>query len=156
MTNSHIEYASYLFRHKWYVGQECFKRGLYLRGVVHDWDKLLPGRWNAYRNFFSKPTLGPGVKEAFGNSWRRHAYLNDHHWQHWVSISDNGKVVPHEMSDKARLEMLSDWMGAHKALGGTDLLRWYLERERTILIAPKTKEWLQDELTKLRMDNKWN
>lgn len=149
---SHLRYAKYLAYHKWYVGQECFKRGLYVRGVVHDWDKLLPGRWTAYANFFSGAELTPDVKEAFRESWQRHAYLNDHHWQHWVSIHDDGNVRPHEMSDVARREMLSDWIGAHKALGGHDLLGWYLEREATILIAPKTKRWLRGELAKLRKE----
>lgn len=118
--------------------------------MIHDWDKMLPGRWNAYRKFFSIEYSGPDVKNAFGASWRRHAYLNDHHWQHWVSISDTGRVVPHEMSEVARVEMLCDWIGAHKALQGDDLLGWYLDREETILIAPKTKQWLRDELTILK------
>lgn len=149
MASIHLNYANYLARHKWYVGQECFKRGLYLRGIVHDWDKLLPGRWMAYARFFSGDEITPAIKEAFGNSWRRHAYLNDHHWQHWISISDNGKVVPHEMTDKARREMLCDWIGAHKALGGHNLLGWYEEREDTLLLAPKTKKWLKIELINL-------
>lgn len=151
MANSHIKYANYLFLHKFYVGQECFKQGLYLRGIFHDYDKFFPSRWNAYRNFFSQPNVTQQAKEAFRTSWRRHAYLNDHHWQHWVSIHDDGAVRAHEMSDRARREMLCDWMGAHKALGGKDLLGWYLAREATILIGDKTKEWLKDELTKLRM-----
>jgi hypothetical protein len=106
----------------------------------------------AYANFFTTREITPDVKEAFRTSWRRHAYLNDHHWQHWVSIHDDGKVRAHEMSDEARREMLCDWIGAHKALGGKDLLGWYLEREATILIGPKTKQWLRQELSKLRME----
>lgn len=149
---SHLRYTKYLYWHKVFVAQECFKRGLYLRGVIHDWDKFLPGRWNAYRNFFSIDTPTAEAKEAFRKSWRRHAYLNDHHWQHWCSIHDNGEVRAHEMSEKARLEMLADWIGAHKALGGKNLLGWYLEREATILIGPKTKQWLRQELSKLRME----
>lgn len=146
---SHLIYASYLARHKYYVWQECLKRGLYLRGIIHDWDKFLPGRWNAYRNFFAQPTITDEVKEAFRTSWRRHAYLNDHHWQHWVSVHDDGKVRAHEMTEVARKEMLADWIGAHKAIGGTSLLGWYVEREATILIAPQTKKWIKAELTHL-------
>ena len=148
---SHLKYADYLARHKWYVGQECFRRGLYLRGIIHDWDKFLSGRWNAYRNFFSNGMPTAEVKETFRKSWQRHAYLNDHHWQHWVSIHDNGDVRSHEMTDKAKKEMLVDWIGAHKAIGGSSLLGWYLERESTILIAPKTKKWIKNELQKLEI-----
>lgn len=145
----HVKYAKYLFWHKWFVLGACLKRGLYLRGIIHDYDKFFPSRWMAYANFFSNGVPNPEAKERFGASWRRHAYLNDHHWQAWVSISDNGKVVPHEMSEIARLEMLCDWIGAHKALHGTSLFEWYTIREETILIAPKTKKWLRQELLKL-------
>ena len=149
----HLKYLSYLSRHKFYVGQECFKRGLYLRGIFHDWDKLLPKRWMAYANFFYVKT-SPGVAEAFRYSWRRHWQMNDHHWQYWVSIHDDGKIRPHEMSEKARLEMLCDWIGAHKAIHGKSLLEWYRDREDTILIAPKTKRWIKAELIKLEGNNK--
>lgn len=106
----------------------------------------------AYANFFTTREVTPDVKAAFQDSWRGHWQVNDHHWQWWVSIHDDGKVRAHEMSNKARTEMLCDWIGAHKTLGGKDLLGWYLEREQTILIAPKTKQWLRQELSKLRME----
>lgn len=146
---SHLRYAKYLALHKWYVFLECKKRGLLIRGIIHDYDKFYPSRWNAYRNFFSNGIPTPEAKEAFRVSWQRHAYLNDHHWQHWVSIHDNGEVRPHELSEKARKEMLADWIGAHKAQRGKSLLGWYVEREVTILIAPKTKKWIKAELIKL-------
>lgn len=148
----HLRYIKYLYLHKLYVGQECFKRGLYWRGIWHDLDKFLPSRWRAYANFFyagRREGDSSEVKEAFMNSWRRHAYMNDHHWQYWVALTDKGKVVPHEMSEIARTEMLCDWIGAHKAVGGRDLLGWYQQRADTIFIAPRTKRWLQQELIKL-------
>jgi hypothetical protein len=36
-----IKYLNYLLRHKWYVGIECFKKGLIWRGLVHDLSKFL-------------------------------------------------------------------------------------------------------------------
>lgn len=145
----HLTYTSYLARHKLFVGQEMFKRGLWWRGIWHDLDKFTPSRWMAYANYFSAGDPTPEAKNAFGASWRSHAYRNDHHWQHWVSISDNGKIVAHEMSEVARKEMLCDWIGAHKAVKGNSLLAWYTTREATILIAPKTKKWIKQELLKL-------
>jgi hypothetical protein len=117
------------------------------RSIVHDWDKLLPSRWNAYANFFYTERT-PAVKKAFMASWRGHANTNDHHWQHWVAISDKGVMTPHEMPYKARLEMLADWISAHRAVGGTDLYAWYQERAATIPLAPETQKWIENELTK--------
>lgn len=86
-------------------------------------------------------------------SWMRHAARNDHHWQWWCSISDKGKIVPHEMSEVARKEMLCDWIGAHKAVGGHNLLEWYKERATTIPLAPKTKRWIETELENLQKES---
>lgn len=80
--------------------------------------------------------------------------MNDHHWQWWVSIHDDGEVRPHEMSEVARKEMLADWIGAHKAVKGKSLLRWFEEREATIIMAPKTKRWIKNELVNLDKDKK--
>ena len=146
---SHLKYATYIVRHKFYVGQECFKRGLILRGIVHDYDKLFPSRWNAYRNNFSNGTPDKEAQEKYRLSWRRHVTMNDHHWQHWVSVHDNGEVRAHEMTEVARKEMLADWIGAHKAIGGTSLRGWWLERKDTIIMAPKTKRWIDQELIKI-------
>jgi hypothetical protein len=145
----HLKYIKYLARHKFYVGQEAFKRGLYLRAFVHDYDKFFPSRWRAYANFFYTSDPTPEVSEEFRIAWRRHWQMNEHHWQWWISIHDDGKIRPHEMSEKARTEMLCDWIGAHKAVRGKSLLGWFNEREATILIAPKTKRWLKQELIKL-------
>lgn len=146
---THLKYASYLIWHKIFVGQECFKRGLWFRGIIHDYDKLYPRRWVAYANYFASQDPSPEVGEAFRTSWRRHWQANDHHWQWWVSIHDDGAVRAHEMSLTARTEMLCDWIGAHKAVHGRSLLQWYNEREATIYIAPKTKRWIKQELITL-------
>lgn len=147
--SSHLRYIRYLFFHKVYVGRECFGRSLYLRGLTHDWDKFLPSRWNAYRKFYYSGEPTAQAKENYRFWWRRHTAINDHHWQWWVSVHDDGNVRAHEMSEAARVEMLCDWIGAHKSVGGTDLMSWYKEREATILIAPKTKRWLRSQLENL-------
>lgn len=49
---AHLKYASYVARHKWYVFQECARVGLFWRGVIHDWHKLLPEEWQPYKEYF--------------------------------------------------------------------------------------------------------
>lgn len=151
MSSKHLKYAKYLYWHKYYVFTEGVKRGLFFRVIIHDWDKFLPSRWMAYANWFGVPEdqRTPEAKSKFMDSWRRHAYMNDHHWQYWVGLSDKGRVTPHEMSDKARTEMLVDWISAHRTSGGTDLYGWYLEREETMPLAPNTRKWIKNELQKL-------
>jgi hypothetical protein len=89
MRNKHLQYAWYLAKHKYWVFTEGVKRGLFFRVIIHDWDKLLPDRWNAYADFFYLEQT-PEIKRHFMGSWRVHANRNDHHWQHWVAISDKG------------------------------------------------------------------
>lgn len=48
----YLKYLRYLLRHKWYVGIECFKRGLYWRGIIHDMSKFRPAEFIPYTNFF--------------------------------------------------------------------------------------------------------
>jgi hypothetical protein len=48
----YLKYLKYIIRHKWYVMIECFKMGLYWRGIVHDLSKLLPSEFVAYAKFF--------------------------------------------------------------------------------------------------------
>lgn len=119
--------------------------GLYWRGIIHDWSKFLPREWVPYADFFNLEQTSER-KAAFAVAWTRHVNLQDHHWQAWISISDTGSVTPREMPLKARKEMICDWLGAHKALGGHDLAGWYRARESGILLAPKTKRWVKTQL----------
>ena len=38
-------YLWYVIRHKWFVGVECVKRGLWWRGLVHDLSKFVKEGW---------------------------------------------------------------------------------------------------------------
>lgn len=147
--NKQVKYARYVALHKYYVARECFKRGLYWRGVVHDLTKLRPDEWLPYANFFYSDEQTKEVKDAFFIAWLKHLNRNSHHWNHWVVQSDGGVTKVFEMPEKDRIEMLCDWLGVQAALGKNDLPRWYAERESTMLLGPKTKSWLKRELKQL-------
>lgn len=119
-------------RHKWYVGVECFKVGLYWRGVVHDLSKFLPSEFIPYSNHFFgngdnisrgrnstgyyKPT-NTGDK-AFDFAWHLHQKRNKHHWQWWYVLEDEGvSNTPFPIPEPYLTEMLCDWIGAGKAQG---------------------------------------
>jgi len=48
----YIKYLWYIVRHKYFVMVECWARGLFWRGVSHDFSKLLPSEFVPYANYF--------------------------------------------------------------------------------------------------------
>ena len=158
----HLFYLRYIIRHKWFVFIECCKRGIIWRGLVHDWSKFLPSEWFAYCNHFygktppkekidktgySKPADTDDL--AFDLSWLWHQHKNAHHWQHWISPQDDGGTKIFDIPIQYRKEMLSDWIGAGKALGFNkpdDCKNWYLKNKEKMILSPKTREWIENEL----------
>lgn len=154
----HLQYASYLFRHRWYVLIECWGRGLYWRGLVHDLSKFRPSEWGPYADYFYgrkvrgktgyyKPT--DTGHAGFDFAWLLHQKQNDHHWQWWVLPEDEGGTKVLEMSEAARREMLCDWLGASRAQGHGGIAgvrKWYRENQSKMQLHPQTEYWLVKEL----------
>lgn len=126
----YIEYAKYLFKHKWYVFVECFREGLILQGLLHDISKFYPSEFIPYaRHFYEKDGTKKQKRDKtgyykhtntgdpdFDYAWFLHVRRNPHHWQHWVIPEVNTNVamlIPH----KYVREMICDWVGAGKAQG---------------------------------------
>lgn len=145
----HLKYASYLFRHKWYVLVECFRVGLYWRGLVHDLSKFLPSEWIPYANYFYGEH-SPEVEEAFDIAWLKHQKRNDHHWQAWILREDDGGTKIFPMPPKVRAEMLCDWRGAGRAMGKPgDTANWYQANKDKMQLHPETRTWIEQELVKV-------
>jgi len=153
---SYIEYIKYILKHKWFVLVECFKRGLYWQGITHDLSKLYRNEFVAYMNYFTVPRLtgNKASKEGqnqFDYAWLHHQHRNKHHWQYWLMMrrmeGDLDEVVPLQMPRKYRIEMLCDWIGAGKAITGKDNLReWYKDNKDKIVLHPKTRRLLEEEM----------
>lgn len=159
-------YVWYLIRHKWYVFRKCASHGIWWRGLTHDLSKFLPSEFFPYVAHFHgkmkraddagsgggycKPekTLDP----AFEMAWFRHQKRNSHHWQWWVCITSKGRHVPIPMSHEARLEMVCDWYGAGMAQGHPDILGWYEEHEKGMLLHPETREWIDLNIRRIVAD----
>jgi hypothetical protein len=164
----HLRYLNYVLRHKWYVFLECCKLGIPLRGIVHDWSKFLPDEWFPYAEYFYgdekehneewfKMTRKYGVFEAtpygetytdkFNIAWNHHQKRNDHHWQYWYLLFDDGGFGTMPMSDRARREMLADWRGAGRAITGKDNTKeWYLKNAKNIVLRAETRWWIEHQL----------
>ncbi len=159
----HLKYLSYVARHKWFVFEACARNGIIVRGLIHDWHKFLPSEWFPYmEHFYGK---GTGIKtgrnktgyykpydtgdKAFDFAWLLHQKRADHHWQWWVLPKDDGGVKVLPMSEKARLEMVCDWLGASKAQGhgGIEGVRaWYAENGGKMQLHDETRLWVEDFL----------
>lgn len=145
----HIEYFSYVVRHKWFVALACFRRGLIWQGIIHDWSKFLPCEWLPYvESFYGGHVTRPEwVKLSFDRAWLHHQHANPHHWQHWILREDSGKTKILEMPEKYRLEMLADWEGAGRAISGRrDWVPWFRANQDKILLHPHTLAAIEEEI----------
>ncbi len=159
----HFKYLRYITKHKWYVMTECWKRGLIWRGFVHDWSKFLPSEWFPYvENFYGgsypiapeiyrqKPDYTgltkQQVKSQFDRAWLHHIHFNQHHHQHYILHEDEGGIKVLEMPIRHRKEMLADWMGAGKAQGTPDTLKWYIKNKDKMVLGLETRLWVEQAL----------
>jgi hypothetical protein len=63
-----LKYLSYVLRHKWFVLVECWRVGLYWRGLVHDLSKFTWLEFTAYADFFygAKDAAKKAKRDATG------------------------------------------------------------------------------------------
>lgn len=129
----------YLVKHKYYVGKECFKYGLYWQGIIHDISKFFPLEWSAYRPKFFESKIDLETEENWQYAWSNHIHKNKHHWEYWLLPKD-GKYEPLKMPDKYVIEMRCDWAGASLAKNGyDDSEKWYMKNKDRIILHPITR-----------------
>lgn len=140
---AHLQYASYVARHKWFVFLAGLKVGAPLwRLVIHDWSKFTPAEWTPYvRSFYGKAGRTPEVRAAFDAAWLHHQHRNPHHWQHWVLRKDDGGTKALPMPSGLVREMVADWMGAGRAITGRwEVAEWYAKNVDKIILHALTED----------------
>ena len=161
----HWRNICYIIRHKWFVLVECWKRGLYIRGLLHDLSKFTPREFKAYSNYFFDIQQAPRPKEGykkpaktteeFDVAWMHHVRRNDHHWQYWVVVLDDTgvvrpAVVARKMPIKVVTEMLCDWIGAGKAQRfGNNTKIWWRKHNKSMILHPDTRAWLENQINSM-------
>jgi hypothetical protein len=137
---------------------ECFKRGLFIQGLLHDISKLLPCEFFPYLNWFYNKNnyhkrsdlfgdirnvityCQEDLKEDFDKAWLHHIHCNPHHWQYWILQYDNGRAECLEMPRNYIKEMIADWIGAGIAITGkNDVLGWYDKNKDNMKLHPETR-----------------
>jgi len=155
----YIKHFIVITKHKYYVMVECFKRGLYWQGIVHDLTKYSFAEFKESAKYFQ----GTGtpinkIKEELGYSraWLHHKGHNKHHWEYWTDFFD-GQIKPCTMPEKYIKEMCCDMIGASKAYLKTkynpaEPLKYFLKRKENFLMTPLDKEHLEILLTKNKLN----
>ena len=163
----YIQYLRYVIKHKWFVLQECYKVGLYWRGITHDMSKFRPSEFIPYARYFygNYPTdeecrqayrcnvsLGKSkeqIEHEFNIAWLEHIHRNKHHWQYWILREDSGKTIEMGMNIKNIKEMICDWRGAGRAIHGVDETKnWYKKNRDNMKLNESTRKIVDIVLVK--------
>lgn len=133
-------------KHKYYVGVECFRRGLYWQGLVHDLSKYSFVEFSASAKYFqpgNSPVKEEKDERGYSIAWLNHKAKNKHHWIYWTD-REEGVEVAIEMPEKYVKEMLCDFIGAGKAYDGKEWtpqspLNYYTQTKHEMLLHHKTR-----------------
>jgi hypothetical protein len=137
----HWSYLKYLARHKGYVFWACLGMEVPLhRAIMHDWTKFLPSEWVPYAKYFYGNYRTPLIEESFDIAWNYHQKRNDHHWQYYVLLRDDGTTEALPMPNRALREMVADWIGAGLAITGKiEVNQWYQRNKGKINLHDETR-----------------
>ena len=142
------KYLKYILNHKKFAFIECYKEGLYWRGVVHDMSKFIPSEFFPYAYKFNwpkqrSPKKQRQVNEDFSIAWLHHKNHNKHHWRYWVS--DELKREAIEMPEKCMMEMICDWRAMGRN-GGESAPDFYKRNKDQIILHENTRKRLEEIL----------
>ena len=152
-----LVYLWYVLRHKRHVWRECARRGLYWRGLTHDWTKFLPEEFCTYAEYWLEwgwprlkdpsVVIPPGIKRRFQRVANRHKQRNRHHWEHWIVAGPDGHEKIQDMDPDSVLEMLCDWEAVgrmfHDAPGAH---AWYRHHGHEMRLSPRTRRLVEEYL----------
>jgi hypothetical protein len=143
--------------HKYYVLIECFKRGLYWQGLVHDLSKY------SFIEFFNSAKYFQGdktpiaiekIEKGYSLAWQNHKGKNKHHWEYWIDFVDGElKMIP--IPKKYIEEMACDMVGASKAYlkckyNPDEPLEYFKKNSKNWYIEKESKNYLKQLLIEIR------
>lgn len=72
-----------ILKYKLNVLVECWKEGLYLQGIIHDWSKFSPTEFFPYaKKFFYIGQKSANDELKWKYAWSHHQHKNKHHWEY--------------------------------------------------------------------------
>ncbi len=152
---SHLKYASYLLRHKWFVFWAALALDVpFWRALLHDWTKFTPAEWGPYVRRFYAGRGSQMDKSAdpseFHMAWRHHWTRNPHHWEYWLPepiALKQEDAQPLQMPETYVREMVADWVGAGMAQHKPDIYGWYTANAHRMLLHDETRRLVKHLLS---------
>lgn len=144
----YIKYFWYVVEHKWNVFIECLKIMQPWHGITHDLSKFLPSEFIPYAKFFMQTDRAKNYKKSdetninFQKGWLFHQKRNKHHWNYWISITNNQEITPMPMPSKYVEQMIADWRGMSRKFGGS-ATKYYLSHKDGMMLHPETIEIIE-------------
>lgn len=143
----YIKYLFYIIEHKWNVGIECLKMGLYIHAFTHDLSKFLPSEFIPYAKYFYG---GKHNKDSYNKVWKLHYSRNKHHWDYWTYWKQDGnpmwcpplKQVSISMPKKYVQQMIADWRGMGRKFNDT-AEEYYSKNKHKMLLHYETDAWIK-------------
>lgn len=139
----YLQYLSYILEHKWNVGVECVKVGLFWHAITHDLSKFRPSEFFPYAKFFFGENKSCKVKEDFLVAWNYHQKRNKHHWNFWVCVDSENKAT--SMPIKYIKQMVCDWKGMSRKFGDT-ALEYFDNNKHKMILHKDVEPRIQEEL----------
>ena len=124
-------YFKYIIQHKWFVGIECVKMGMFWHAITHDLSKFLPSEFFPYADKFFSGDYAYRyhfVEMRFAEAWLHHQHRNRHHWDYWVNSSGTPMPIPR----KYIKQMVADWRGMARKFG--DTARSFYEKNKSKMV----------------------
>lgn len=141
-------------KHKYEVGKNCFKCGLYKQGLLHDLSKYSWTEFSVGAKYFQgnrSPNEAEREEKGYTSSWLHHKGRNKHHLEYWLDYDlekRDGSVVGMKMPDNYIVEMFCDRVAASKIYlkenyNDSSALNYYLNGKSKYLLHPYTKKQLE-------------
>ena len=149
----YFQHLKTIIIHKWYVGRECFKHGMYWQGLVHDLSKFsyIEFIYSArYWDGKSTPIGREKAEKGYSLAWLNHKARNKHHWEYWTDFYD-GVIKPVPIPIKYIKEMACDMIGASKTYNKEKYYKmapydYFDERRDHFIMEKYSKQLLEDLL----------
>lgn len=153
--NKYTKHLKVICKHKYFVAQECFKRGLYWQGIVHDLSKFTPAEFVQSAKYFQgtgTPISKIKAELGYSSAWLNHKGRNKHHWEYWIDFYD-GVLKPCPIPEKYLIEMACDMIGASKAYLKTEYnpaepLKYFSDNSRNWVATDETIDYVRNILQK--------
>ena len=127
---------------------------------LHDLSKYMDEEYWAYDNNFYNtifPSFVTDTQRSFDAAWLHHIHYNEHHWQHWILLNDDGTSYPIQIPHAYVIEMVCDWWSFSwerysKTSNPNDLLEvltWYSNSKQSMKLHKDTRVQVEQLLASI-------